>query len=59
MEFISNCTADAISKAAKALKDGHLVAFPTETVYGLGADATNGMQSVKFTPLKVGQLIIH
>jgi L-threonylcarbamoyladenylate synthase len=41
MEFISNCTADVISNAAKALKDGHLVAFPTETVYGLGADATN------------------
>ena len=41
MEFISNCTADAISNAAQALKDGHLVAFPTETVYGLGADATN------------------
>lgn len=41
MEFISNCTADAILRAAKALKDGHLVAFPTETVYGLGADATN------------------
>ncbi len=41
MEFTSNCTTDAISKAAIALKDGHLVAFPTETVYGLGADATN------------------
>ena len=41
MEMISNCTADAILNAAKALKDGHLVAFPTETVYGLGADATN------------------
>jgi L-threonylcarbamoyladenylate synthase len=41
MEFISNCTADAIANAAHALKDGHLVAFPTETVYGLGADATN------------------
>ena len=27
--------------AAKALKNGHLVAFPTETVYGLGADAEN------------------
>jgi L-threonylcarbamoyladenylate synthase len=27
--------------AAQALNDGHLVAFPTETVYGLGADATN------------------
>jgi L-threonylcarbamoyladenylate synthase len=41
MEFISNCTADAITNTAKALIDGHLVAFPTETVYGLGADATN------------------
>ena len=27
--------------AAQALADGRLVAFPTETVYGLGADATN------------------
>jgi L-threonylcarbamoyladenylate synthase len=30
-----------IKAAAKALIDGHLVSFPTETVYGLGADATN------------------
>ena len=30
-----------VSRAAKALIDGNLVAFPTETVYGLGADATN------------------
>jgi L-threonylcarbamoyladenylate synthase len=29
------------STAAKALKSGKLVAFPTETVYGLGADAEN------------------
>jgi len=41
MSFISTCTADVIAQAAKALKEGHLVAFPTETVYGLGADATN------------------
>jgi L-threonylcarbamoyladenylate synthase len=39
--FISNCTADTIRAAALALKAGHLVAFPTETVYGLGADARN------------------
>jgi L-threonylcarbamoyladenylate synthase len=39
MAFISNCTADLIAKAAQALKDGRLVAFPTETVYGLGADS--------------------
>jgi L-threonylcarbamoyladenylate synthase len=41
MEKISNPTQVDIEKAAKALMDGHLVAFPTETVYGLGADATN------------------
>ena len=32
---------EAIEAAAKALRSGSLVAFPTETVYGLGADATN------------------
>ncbi|HTK14197.1 MAG TPA: L-threonylcarbamoyladenylate synthase [Xanthobacteraceae bacterium] len=31
----------AIANAAQCLRDGGLVAFPTETVYGLGADATN------------------
>jgi L-threonylcarbamoyladenylate synthase len=31
-----------IAAAAKILRDGGLVAFATETVYGLGADATNG-----------------
>jgi L-threonylcarbamoyladenylate synthase len=33
--------ADAIREAAAILRRGGLVAFPTETVYGLGADATN------------------
>ena len=32
----------AVSTAARILRAGGLVAFPTETVYGLGADATNG-----------------
>jgi L-threonylcarbamoyladenylate synthase len=41
MQIISNCTHNEVKRAAKALKDGHLVAFPTETVYGLGADASN------------------
>jgi L-threonylcarbamoyladenylate synthase len=39
--FLSNCNTDTIREAAGALKAGHLVAFPTETVYGLGADARN------------------
>jgi L-threonylcarbamoyladenylate synthase len=41
MQVISNPTQDEIKIAAQALKNGHLVSFPTETVYGLGADATN------------------
>ncbi len=63
MEFIPKCTADTISNAAQALINGHLVAFPTETVYGLGADATNEkavsrIYSVKGRP--VGHpLIVH
>ena len=40
-QFVSECTADAITRAARQLKVGSLVALPTETVYGLGADATN------------------
>jgi L-threonylcarbamoyladenylate synthase len=33
---------DAVAAAARVLGDGGLAAFPTETVYGLGADATDG-----------------
>jgi L-threonylcarbamoyladenylate synthase len=63
MEIISNCTQDVIEKAAKALTDGRLVAFPTETVYGLGADATNEkavsrIYSVKGRPAD-HPLIVH
>jgi L-threonylcarbamoyladenylate synthase len=63
MEIISNYTQDVIEKAAMALIDGHLVAFPTETVYGLGADATNEkavsrIYSVKGRPTD-HPLIVH
>jgi L-threonylcarbamoyladenylate synthase len=40
-QFVSKCTIDALQKAAQTLLEGNLVAFPTETVYGLGADALN------------------
>ena len=40
-QFISQCSSDVIDSAASKLVAGHLVAFPTETVYGLGADATS------------------
>ncbi len=38
---IAEPTAQSIAEAARLLRDGQLVAFPTETVYGLGGDATN------------------
>jgi L-threonylcarbamoyladenylate synthase len=52
-----------IADAARALRDGALVAFPTETVYGLGADATNGQAvaaifAAKGRPL-FNPLIVH
>ncbi|MCU0954032.1 MAG: L-threonylcarbamoyladenylate synthase [Hyphomicrobium sp.] len=39
---IMPATQDAIDNAGRLIRSGGLVAFPTETVYGLGADATNG-----------------
>ena len=42
-QFISEPSADAIALAVRSLLAGHLVAFPTETVYGLGADACNAI----------------
>ena len=46
--IISLCESDEnlerkLSDAAQVIRDGGLVVFPTETVYGLGADATNPM----------------
>jgi L-threonylcarbamoyladenylate synthase len=41
MAIISSCTASTLKGAAASLRSGNLVAFPTETVYGLGVDATN------------------
>jgi L-threonylcarbamoyladenylate synthase len=38
--IVASPTPDVIARAAQILRGGGLVAFPTETVYGLGADAT-------------------
>ena len=62
-QFLSNCSAAAVSSAASNLHAGNLVAFPTETVYGLGADACNPdavarIYSVKGRPAD-HPLIVH
>ena len=63
VSIISECTASVLKDAASALKAGHLVAFPTETVYGLGVDAQNEaavarIYKVKGRP-KEHPLIVH
>ena len=52
-----------IARAVQVLRQGGLVAFPTETVYGLGADATNasavrGIFAAKGRP-STNPLIVH
>ena len=63
MSIISNCTATSVDDAAATLIKGDLVAFPTETVYGLGADATNKDAIARIYKVKgrpVGHpLIVH
>lgn len=39
--ILSQCSLEVLQQAAENLKTGGLVAFPTETVYGLGVDAEN------------------
>ncbi len=55
--------AAAVRRAARLVRAGALVAFPTETVYGLGADATNdeaiaAVYAAKDRP-RVNPLIVH
>ncbi len=56
-------TADAIKRASEALIHGEIVAFPTETVYGLGANARDGGAVAKVFAAKArprfNPLIVH
>lgn len=58
-----NIDSSTIEHCAKIIKDGGLVAFPTETVYGLGADATDAGAASKIYAAKGrpsdNPLIIH
>ena len=55
--------AEELEEACKILKSGGLVAFPTETVYGLGGDAFNPLASSKIYKAKGrpsdNPLIVH
>ena len=60
---MSVATVEAVEEAARVLREGGLVAFPTETVYGLGADAQNPdalrrLYAVKARP-RTHPVIVH
>ena len=58
-----NLDMEAIRRGGDILKQGGLVAFPTETVYGLGGDALNPQASMKIYAAKGrpsdNPLIVH
>lgn len=63
MEINTEFSRSALCRAARIIKNGGLVVFPTETVYGLGADGTNPVAASKIYAAKGrpsdNPLIIH
>lgn len=63
MTVIKTATPQSILEAADLIKSGDVVAFPTETVYGLGANALDGMAVAKIFAAKnrpaINPVIIH
>lgn len=60
---LNTVDADIVKAAGQIIRDGGLVAFPTETVYGLGGDALNPLSSQKIYAAKGrpsdNPLIVH
>ncbi len=50
---------EVVTKAARLLKEGNLVAFPTETVYGLGADVQNIQAVTRIYQVKKSLFLIR
>ncbi|HVN96919.1 MAG TPA: L-threonylcarbamoyladenylate synthase [Syntrophorhabdaceae bacterium] len=63
MEIVNGFESSSIQKAVRLLDQGDVVAFPTETVYGLGADAQNPYAVAKIFQVKnrprFDPLIVH
>lgn len=60
---VSIADAESIARAGQLLREGKLVAFPTETVYGLGANACDGVAVAKIFAAKgrpqFNPIIVH
>jgi L-threonylcarbamoyladenylate synthase len=63
MDTILHPSSEHVAKAAEQLRSGSVIAFPTETVYGLGANAENDAAVLRIFELKgrpaYNPLIVH
>ncbi|PZQ44196.1 MAG: threonylcarbamoyl-AMP synthase [Micavibrio aeruginosavorus] len=63
MTIMKTPSADSIAEAADIIRGGGIVAFPTETVYGLGANALDGVAVAKIFAAKnrpaINPIIVH
>ena len=63
MVALKEATGQAIAEAARILQAGGLVAMPTETVYGLAANALDGIAVARIFEAKgrpqINPLIVH
>ena len=50
--IVAPCDPESIQRAAGLIRSGALVAFPTETVYGLGANGLNGQAVLRIFEAK-------
>ena len=61
--MIRRATSEVVTRAGAMLRSGEPVAFPTETVYGLGADATSDIAVARIFEIKkrpsFNPLIVH
>ena len=48
-----------VTRSSKIIKENEAIAFPTETVYGLGANAMNDEAIAKILKQKEDRVIIH
>ncbi len=63
MTIIKTASSESIKEAAEIIRGGGIVSFPTETVYGLGANALDGVAVAKIFAAKnrpaINPVIIH
>ena len=59
LDFKEKINDKELKRCAESIKNGNLVIFPTETIYGIGADGLNETAVKKYMKQRVEKVIIH